>query len=244
VSASAWDDDQASELRLDTLLLLADAGVSSGPQAGHQTPTLERDQHSGPPPGQLPHREGQAAVAHPDAASACSVRGKPVARKRRSDPQEPLKDRRRNCRWPEPAQTLRHRMRDTDGMGNHMTFSQDDAKRIGAAVGIDWTTSRFDVEQFRMGLEVELEHGRRDAATNVSDDDEITTGKIAWAHLNEFCDYYTRLAKMEAEAEAYWAQHGPGSAGSPTDARDWPPRPLGRALHGSRSTTAGTTTTT
>jgi hypothetical protein len=56
---------------------------------------LERDQHSGPPPGQLPHREGQAAVAHPDAASACSVRGKPVARKRRSDPQEPLKDRRR-----------------------------------------------------------------------------------------------------------------------------------------------------
>jgi hypothetical protein len=70
LSASAWDDDQASELRLDTLLLLADAGVSSGPQAGHQTPTLERDQHSGPPPGQLPHREGQAAVAHPDAASA------------------------------------------------------------------------------------------------------------------------------------------------------------------------------
>ena len=56
-----------------------------------------------------------------------------------------------------------------------------------------------------MGLEVELEHGSRDPATNVSDDDEVTTSKIAWAHLNEFPDYYTRLARMEAEAERYWA---------------------------------------
>ena len=36
----------------------------------------------------------------------------------------------------------------------------------------------------------------------MTDDDEIVTGKIALAHLNEFPDYYTRLAKMEAEAEA------------------------------------------
>lgn len=54
-----------------------------------------------------------------------------------------------------------------------------------------------------MGLEVELEHGRRDPATNVSDDVEITTGKIARAHLHEFPGYYTRLAWMEAEAERY-----------------------------------------
>jgi hypothetical protein len=90
-------------------------------------------------------------------------------------------------------------------MAHTPTFSADDARRIGEQIGIDWSTSRFDVEQFRMGLEVELEHGRRDAATNVSDDDERTTGKIARAHLNEFPDYYTRLAKMEAEAERYWA---------------------------------------
>jgi hypothetical protein len=63
----------------------------------------------------------------------------------------------------------------------HVTFSEDKAHAIGEAIGIDWTTSRFDVEQFRMGLEVELEHGRRDPETNVSDDDEITTGKIARA---------------------------------------------------------------
>lgn len=58
-----------------------------------------------------------------------------------------------------------------------------------------------------MGLDVELEHGQRDAATNVTDDDELVTGKIARAHLNEFPDYYTRLATMEAEAERYWAEH-------------------------------------
>jgi Protein of unknown function (DUF5661) len=87
-------------------------------------------------------------------------------------------------------------------------FSTEDARGIGERIGIDWASSRFDVEQFRMGLGVELEHGRRDLATNVSDDDEITTGKIARAHLNEFPDYYTRLAKMEAEAEQYWAEHG------------------------------------
>ena len=93
-------------------------------------------------------------------------------------------------------------------MAERREFSETEARDIGRRIGIDWTTSRFDVEQFRMGLEVELEHGRRDPATNVSDDDEITTGKIAWAHLNEFPDYYARLAQMEAEAERYWDQRG------------------------------------
>ena len=91
-------------------------------------------------------------------------------------------------------------------------FSTDKAREIGERIGIDWDHSRFDVEQFRMGLDVELEHGRRDPETNVSDDDELTTGKIARAHLNEFPDYYTRLARMEAEAAEYWAERG-GSEG-------------------------------
>ena len=93
-------------------------------------------------------------------------------------------------------------------MNQQRKFSSDGARDIGARIGIDWDSSRFDVEQFRMGLDVELEHGRRDPATNVTDDDEITTGKIARAHLNEFPDYYTRLERLEAEAERYWAQHG------------------------------------
>jgi hypothetical protein len=50
-------------------------------------------------------------------------------------------------------------------------------------------------------MDVELEHGTHDLATNVTDDDAIVTGKIALAHLNEFPDYYVRLEKMEAEAK-------------------------------------------
>jgi len=78
-------------------------------------------------------------------------------------------------------------------------FTTEEAKRIGDALGIDW--SKFDVEQYRMGLDVELEHGLVDRHTNVTNDDPMVTGKIALAHLNEFPDYYTRLEKMEREAE-------------------------------------------
>ena len=80
---------------------------------------------------------------------------------------------------------------------NHFTTEQ--AREIGDKLGIDW--SRFNVEQFRMGLDVELEHGLRDPSTDVTGDDPIITGKIALAHLNEFADYYTRLGKMEREAK-------------------------------------------
>jgi hypothetical protein len=78
-------------------------------------------------------------------------------------------------------------------------FTTEEAEDIGAKLEIDW--SKFDVEQFRMGLDVELEHGLVDARTNITNDDPIITGKIALAHLNEFPDYYTRLYKMEKEAE-------------------------------------------
>jgi hypothetical protein len=84
------------------------------------------------------------------------------------------------------------------------SFTHDDAKRIGEVLGIDWANCPFDVEQYRAGLDVELEHGRHDPETDVTDDDELLTGKIALAHLREFPDYYTRLEKLEAEAKAYW----------------------------------------
>ena len=79
-------------------------------------------------------------------------------------------------------------------------FTAKEAKEIGEKLGIKW--SKYDVEQFRMGLDVELEHGLVDPHTNVTNDDPIMTGKIALAHLNEFPDYYTRLDKLEKEAEA------------------------------------------
>ena len=87
-------------------------------------------------------------------------------------------------------------------MENKKHFTTEEAKKIGEELGIDW--SKFDIEQFRMGMDVELEHGLVDSQTNVTNDDPLMTGKIALAHLNEFSDYYTRLKKMEEEAEEYW----------------------------------------
>ena len=81
------------------------------------------------------------------------------------------------------------------------SFTAEEARRVGTEIGIDWDSAPFDVEQFRAGMDVELEHGRRDPRTDVTDDDPLVTGKIALAHLNEFPDYYTRLGRMEEEAQ-------------------------------------------
>lgn len=80
-------------------------------------------------------------------------------------------------------------------------FTEEEARAIGQRIGIDWSVGDVDVEQFRMGLAVELEHGTQDPATDVTHDDETITAKIALAHLKEIGDYYTRLAGMEREAE-------------------------------------------
>lgn len=85
-------------------------------------------------------------------------------------------------------------------------FSGPQAREIGARIGIDWSTAPFDVEQFRVGMEVELEHGRHDPATDVTGDDPIVTGKIALAHLKEFPDYYVRLERMEEQAKREWGK--------------------------------------
>ncbi|MAU00012.1 MAG: hypothetical protein CL608_22955 [Anaerolineaceae bacterium] len=84
-------------------------------------------------------------------------------------------------------------------MSTKKHFTTEQATKIGDKLNIDW--DRFDVEQFRRGLDVELEHGLNEPATDVTGNDPIITGKIALAHLNEFADYYTRLEKMEREAE-------------------------------------------
>lgn len=81
-------------------------------------------------------------------------------------------------------------------------FTLDEAKEVGEKLGIDWT--KFDIEQFRIGMGIELEHGLINSETNVTDNDSLLTGKIALAHLNEFADYYTRLLDMKKEAEHFW----------------------------------------
>jgi hypothetical protein len=101
-------------------------------------------------------------------------------------------------------------------MNEQKNFTQEEARTIGEAIGIDWSSAPFDVEQFRAGMAVELEHGLHDLQTNVTDSDPIVTGKIALAHLKEFPDYYTRLARMESEAEA----EAKGAATSPATQHD------------------------
>ena len=88
-------------------------------------------------------------------------------------------------------------------MSKQTTFTPAQAKTIGEQLGIRW--GKFDLEQFRTGLGVELEHGTANQTTDVTNDDPLLTGKIALAHLTEFPDYYTRLAKMEAEAKHFWS---------------------------------------
>jgi Protein of unknown function (DUF5661) len=85
----------------------------------------------------------------------------------------------------------------------------EEARQVGEAIGIDW--SRFDLEQFRAGMDVEFEHGSHDPQTDVTHDDPIITGKIALAHMKEFPDYYERLERMEAEAEREWAARNASS---------------------------------
>jgi len=83
-------------------------------------------------------------------------------------------------------------------------FTIQQAEEMVRELGIDWSDVKFDAEQFRQGMDVELEHGKVNNLTNVTDDNILMTAKIALAHLNEFPDYYSRLESMEKEAEEYW----------------------------------------
>jgi hypothetical protein len=95
-------------------------------------------------------------------------------------------------------------------MSKKKILTPDQAKAVGEQLGIRW--NKFDVEQFRAGFGVELEHGTVDQRTNVTDDDPLVTGKIALAHLTEFPDYYTRLARMEEKAKSFWDSRTPKKA--------------------------------
>ncbi len=81
------------------------------------------------------------------------------------------------------------------------TFTTEEAQSISDQMNMD---GQVDIEQFRMGLETESEHGSRNPLTNVTNDDSIVTGKIALAHLQEIPDYYSRLQKMERKADKDW----------------------------------------
>jgi tetrahydromethanopterin S-methyltransferase subunit G len=101
-------------------------------------------------------------------------------------------------------ETLSRRAKEVEKMTEERRTTTEEAKRVGDEIGVDW--SRFELEQFRAGMDVEFEHGAHDPQTDVTHDDPIITGKIALAHMKEFPDYYERLEKMEREAEREWAE--------------------------------------
>ena len=109
-----------------------------------------------------------------------------------------------------------------------MRTTREQARRVGDAIGVDW--ERFDLEQFRAGMDVEFEHGSHDPQTDVTGDDPIITGKIALAHMKEFPDYYKRLERMEEEAKRDWGEREPSS---------WPAPGEGRSEVGGRERVAG-----
>ncbi len=85
-------------------------------------------------------------------------------------------------------------------------LNSQDAKKIVDDLGINW--KEVKIEEFTKGINIEFEHGTRYPETNVTNDDKKLTGKIAWAHLKEFPDYYTRLEKLEKEADTFWKKKG------------------------------------
>lgn len=81
----------------------------------------------------------------------------------------------------------------------HKQFTLAEAKIVGEKLGIDW--NKFDVKQFRQGMNAELADGTYNPLTNFASDDPILVGKVVRSHLNEFPDYYTRWAQHEKAAQ-------------------------------------------
>ncbi len=77
-------------------------------------------------------------------------------------------------------------------------FSLAEALNIAKQLGIDFNKVQFTPDEFLEGLNIELEHGTEYPHTNVSNDNPLTTGKIALAHLNETPLYYNSDIGLEA----------------------------------------------
>ena len=69
-------------------------------------------------------------------------------------------------------------------------FKLNDAYYAASILGINF--DKFSVEDFLEGINIELEHGNINPKTNVTNNNLITTAKIALAHLNEFPNYYNK----------------------------------------------------
>jgi hypothetical protein len=87
-------------------------------------------------------------------------------------------------------------------------FTLTEAKDIARQLGVDFGKAEFSPEDFMEGINIELEHGISGPETNVTNDDALTTGKIALAHLNEVPRYYDGDIGLEAWEKAVEAFKG------------------------------------
>jgi hypothetical protein len=88
-------------------------------------------------------------------------------------------------------------------MKKRRQVSLDQAKRVGESLHIDW--EQVDLEEFRQGLMGNDKPGAIDPDTGLAYDSVLLTGKIILAHMEEFPDYFTRLAKLKEEVDEYQA---------------------------------------
>ncbi len=79
------------------------------------------------------------------------------------------------------------------------SVTADEAKKILAEINV--TRMPIALEDFRIGLEVELEHGIVFSDANVTSNHPVLTGKIVMAHMKESLDYYQRLDVAEIEGD-------------------------------------------
>ena len=85
-------------------------------------------------------------------------------------------------------------------MKKQKLISSEEAKRIGEALQIDW--DQIDLEQFRQGL-IGNNPGNSDPETGPIYDGVLMTGKVVLTHMQEFPDYFSRLARLEEEVRSY-----------------------------------------
>jgi len=88
-----------------------------------------------------------------------------------------------------------------DRMKKRKQISSEEAKRIGESLHIDW--DQVDLEQFRQDLMEDRRQEAVDPETGLTYDGVLLSGKIVMAHIQEFPDYFTRLARLKTEVKEY-----------------------------------------
>jgi uncharacterized protein DUF5661 len=88
-------------------------------------------------------------------------------------------------------------------MKKRKQISTADARRVGESLHIDW--EQVNLEEFRQGLMGNHKPGAIDPETGLAYESVLLTGKIVLAHIEEFPDYFTRLAKLKEEVDEYRA---------------------------------------